>query len=194
MKTLFLVASVIITLLSSAAYIRDILRGTTKPNIVSWLTWTLITGVATIAEFAAGEWTTGIFTLSAVIETALIVILGLKYGYAKYSRFDVVCQIGALVGFILWWLFNSPTVAIVSSVIIDFIGALPTVRHSWIAPHEETWIAFALASLGGVLALGALGSYALAGLAYPVYIVMINIVFVVIIIARGRKVMNHSNR
>jgi hypothetical protein len=187
MKTALLVASVVITLLASATYVRDILKGTTKPNLVSWLTWTLLTGVATIAEFAAGEWVTGIFTLSAVIETAVIVVLGLKYGYAKYSPFDIFCQIGALVGFILWWLFNSPTVAIVSAVFIDLIGALPTIRHSWIAPYEETWAEYALASVGGILAIGALSFYNLAALAYPIYIVIINIVFTTVILGRIPK-------
>ena len=80
-----LVAASIITVASVIPYLRDILRGTTRPNIVPWLTWTILTAIAAIAEIAAHEYTTAIFTTLSVAETGLVVILGLKYGYAKYG-------------------------------------------------------------------------------------------------------------
>lgn len=186
MKDVFLILSVVVTIGSVIPYIRDIISGTTRPNIVSWITWTLLTAVATVAELSAHEYITAIFTASAVIETGLIVILGLKYGYVKYTSFDYFCQIGALVGFVLWYVFNSPVAAIIAAITIDFIGALPTVKHSWISPGEETWPTYALASLGGALALFALSSYNWTSLTYAVYIVLINIILSYIIISRNK--------
>ena len=188
MKTFLLALSVMVTIGSVIPYVRDILKGTTRPNIASWITWTLLTLVATIAEFAAGEYVTAIFTSAAVLETLLIVILGLKYGYAKYSRFDAICQIGALSGFVFWFLFNSPAAAVIAVVAIDFIGALPTVRHSWIKPDEETWLTFAMAGIGGLLAILALTAYNWTSLTYAVYIVLINILITYVIIYRTRTV------
>ena len=184
MKNIFLVISLILTLGSVFPYIRDILKGSTKPNIVSWATWTLLTAVATIAEISAHEYRTAIFTSFAVIETLTIVLLGFKYGYAKYSKFDAVCQFASLSGFFFWWLFNTPAAAVIASVSIDFIGALPTVRHSYLKPGEETWSTFALAGLGGVFVLFALNSYTWTSLTYPIYIVIINFVFTGVIICR----------
>src|SRR3954471_4047435 len=108
MKDLLLLLSGVITVAAVVPYLRDILRGTTRPNIVSWITWTLLTGIATAAEVAAGEYVAAIFTGSAVLETATIVFLGLRHGYVKYAKFDVICQIAAIAGIILWQLFNSP--------------------------------------------------------------------------------------
>jgi len=88
-KDFLLLLSAIITIGAVIPYIRDILRGTTKPNIVSWITWTLLFVVATTAEIAAHEYRTAFFTLSVAVETGLVVILGLKYGYAKYTKFDL---------------------------------------------------------------------------------------------------------
>jgi uncharacterized membrane protein (UPF0136 family) len=113
MKNTLLILSALITIGSVIPYIRDILKGTTKPNIVSWITWTLLTLVATIAEFAAGEYKTAFFTSAAVMETLAIVILGLRYGYAKWTKFDTICQISALSGFVFWYLFNSPAAAVI---------------------------------------------------------------------------------
>lgn len=188
MKNILLIAASIITVASVIPYLRDILRGTTKPNIVSWITWTLLTAIATVAEFAAHEYTTAIFTSSAVVETGLVVALGIKYGHTKYTRFDIACQVGALLGFVLWWLFNSPALAVVAVVSIDLIGALPTIRHSWLQPGEETWPAYALAGLGGLLALFALTAYNWTSLTYAVYIVLVNLMISSILIVKGRRV------
>jgi hypothetical protein len=187
MKIAFLVLAALITLASVIPYARDILRGTTRPNIVSWITWTLLTGIATAAEVAAGEYVAAIFTGSAVLETATIVFLGLRHGYVKYAKFDVICQIAAIAGIILWQLFNSPVIGVMASVVIDFIGALPTIRHSWIRPNEETWVTYAMASLGGLFAIAALESYNWINMPYAVYIVIVNIVLSVIITGRGRE-------
>lgn len=186
MKDLFLIIAAIVTVGSVLPYARDIFKGTTKPNIVSWITWTLLTGIATVAEIAAHEYVTAIFTSSAVLETTIIVVLGLRYGYVKYTTFDVVCQVAAFVGIILWQLFNSPTIGVIASVTIDFVGAMPTIRHSWRNPGEETWSTYALAGLGGALAIAALSSYNWISLTYAVYIVLINIVLSVIIMQRNK--------
>lgn len=192
MKTFFLVLAAFVTVGSVLPYARDIIKGTTKPNIVSWITWTLLTGIATAAEIAAHEYVTAVFTSAAVLETTIVVVLGLRHGYVKYTTFDVVCQISAIVGIILWQLFNSPTIGVVASVLIDFIGALPTVRHSWINPGEETWQTYALAGLGGLMAIAALHAYNVISLTYAIYIVLVNAVLSLIIINRARTTLARS--
>lgn len=192
MKTTFLVLSVIFTLICIIPYARDILKGQTKPNLVSWITWTILTSVATVAAWSAGEHTAAIFTGSAAIETLAVVLLGLHRGYVTYAPFDVACQLGAITGFVLWWVFNSPAVAVVAAVIIDLIGALPTVRHAWINPQEETSLTYALAAVGGAFALLALGSYTWTNLPYAVYVVAINAV-TVIAIALSPRQMHDAN-
>ena len=194
MRDFFIITSAVITVAAVVPYIRDILKGTTKPNIASWITWTLLTGVATIAEFAAHEYRTAIFTSAAVLETAIVVMLGLRYGYAKYTKFDAICQIGAFSGFVFWYFFNSPAAAVIATVIIDFIGALPTLRHSWISPGEETWPTYALGGVGGSLAILGLTAYNWTSLTYAVYIVLINTTFSYLIIARSKVISHRTSK
>lgn len=123
-----------------------------------------------------------------MLETTIIVVLGLKYGYVKYTTFDVICQLGAIVGIILWQLFNSPALGVVASVAIDFVGALPTIRHSWNKPDEETWLTYTMAGIGGALAILALNTYNWTSLTYAVYIVFINLAFSAIIIGKGKTI------
>ena len=184
MKDLLLVLAGLITVASAIPYSLDIIRRKTRPNIASWTTWTLLTGLATAAEIGAHEYRTAIFTAAATLETALIVILGLRHGYVKYTRFDAVCQISAVIGIILWQIFNTPLIAVLASVIIDFIGVLPTYHHAWLKPHEETWQTFALSGVAGLLAIGALTAYNWVSLTFAVYIVLINAVLSATIISR----------
>jgi hypothetical protein len=182
MKSIFLTASVVLTLLAVLPYVRDILQGRTKPNLTSWITWSLLTGVATIAEGSAGQTATAIYTGAACLETIAVVALGLRHGHVKYSSIDVICQVGALVGFLLWWLFDSPAAAVVAAVTIDFVGSLPTLRHAWGNPREETWITYALSAVGGLLAIFALTTYNWVSLPYVVYIVLINTTVAAVVI------------
>lgn len=187
MKTAFLVVSIGITLVSIIPYLRDILRHKTKPNIVSWITWTMLTGIATAAEINAAEYTTALFTAASTLETGLVVALGLRNGFVKYTRFDAVCQLSAIIGIILWQLFNSPQIAVLATLLIDFIGALPTIRHSWQKPGEETWQTFMLGSIASVFAVLALTNYGVVALSFPLYLSVINALTAATIFFRRRR-------
>lgn len=187
MKDILLLLSAVITISAVIPYIRDILKGKTKPNIVSWLTWTLLTGLATAALISANEYRAAFFTGAAGIATALVVILGLRHGYVKYTKFDVMCQLAAVVGLILWQIFNTPLIAVYAALTIDLIGALPTFKHSWQKPFEETWTTFAWSGFAALIALFAFESYSWTNLSYPVYIMLVNILMsATILTARQR--------
>lgn len=184
MKNVFLAISIILTLVAIIPYIRDILRGKTKPNIVSWLTWSILTGIATAAAWSGGEKVAAIFTGVATLETLLVVVLGIKFGKFKYTQFDIVCQVAALVGIVIWQLFDSPAIGVLAAVIVDFIGGLPTFRHAWIKPFEETWQTFALAAASSVFAILALETFNWVNLPFMIYLLAANSLLVVFVLVR----------
>jgi len=173
-KTILIVISSILTIASTIPYIVEIIRGNTKPRIVSWFTWALLTGIACAASFAAHQIPAAILMLFATIETSSIVVLGLKHGDRKFEKLDIICQISALVGLALWFVFNSPMIAVIACVIIDAVGAVPTFKHSWHKPYEETWSTFILGGLGGLATVLATSDWVLTGIVYPIYIVFCN--------------------
>jgi hypothetical protein len=127
-----------LVVLSGIPYILDIIKKKTRPNIVSWFTWTLLITIGAFAALDANQAKTAIITFGDATQAGLILLLGLRFGYAKFSLFDGICQISALAGLTLWLIFNDPALAIIASIAIDFIAALPTFRHSWLQPAEET--------------------------------------------------------
>lgn len=186
MKTIFLALSVVLALVSIVPYVWGIVRGRVRPNVVTWSTWTLLTGIATAAEIAAGEHVSAIFTAAATLGTGAIVLLAVWRGYVRFTRFDIACQVAAVVGIVLWQLFDSPAIGVVAAVVVDFIGALPTIRHAWLKPHEEDWLTFALAATGGAFAVGALESFNVVSLSFALYIVLIDTTFTTLIFFRQR--------
>lgn len=187
-KDIFLISSAVFGVMSVIPYCLDIRRGKTRPNLVSWITWTLLTGVATAAEIAAGEYRAAIFTGSATLATTLVVMLGLRHGYVKYSRFDVICQIGAVAGIIIWQIFDSPLLGVFASIAIDSIGALPTLRHSWIKPFEETWQTYAISVFTASLGIAGIENYNWTNLAYAVYIALACALLTSVILYRRQRV------
>lgn len=177
-----------IVILSGVPYIIDIIRKKTRPNIVSWFTWTLLISIGAFAALAAGETKTAIITFGDAIQVGLVLLLGLRFGYAKYSFFDGVCQVAAIIGLVLWLLFDSPTIAIIATISIDLIAALPTYRHSWLEPSEETWQTYFISSIGACVGLLSLTNFSVDSLAYPLYLLTLGLTLSgTIIVSRRRK-------
>lgn len=187
MRNIMAIIGGMLAIVSVIPYMIDIVKRRTKPNIVSWFTWTLLTGIAMLATFAAGEINTGILMAGSTICTTIVVILGIKYGIAKFSWFDGFCQIGAIVGLILWLVFDSPTVAIIASVTIDCIAMLPTLRHSWVKPGEETWQTFIIGVIAPVFTIASLQTFTLDALLYPFYLVIANALIALTVIIRRKQ-------
>lgn len=82
----------------------------------------------------------------------------------------------------LWGLLESPAVAAVVIVVTDFLGAIPTFRHSWLRPYEETWLAFALSGLSGAVTLLAANFGVLTAIVYPLYILVANLIIVILLL------------
>ena len=187
MRPFLLYVGPLLNLFSIGPYIIDVVRRKTKPNVVSWVTWTILTSVGTAAVIAQENFIAGLLPLSSSLCTLSIVLLGFKYGFAKYSRFDVICQAAALIGLALWAIFNSPLIALIAVITIDAIASMPTILHAYRAPQEETWQTFGIGSLAAVLTLLSINSFTIGKLTYPVYLAIANGTIAVIIVVMRRK-------
>lgn len=184
-KTLFIIISSLLTVACTLPYIIDVLRQKTKPRIVSWLNWSLLSAIAGAASFSDHQYAAAVLSFSATIETMIVVILGWKYGDRTIAKFDIYCQIAALIGLILWFVFNSPALAVIASVGIDLVATLPTLKHAWEKPYEETTITFALAGMAAVFTVAAAKEARITSLANPIYLIFINFLLAGILIGRG---------
>lgn len=185
MKTTLIVISSILAIVNVIPYLRNVYRKKTKPRLVSWFNWSLLTAIASAASFSDGQYASGILALLASIETMSVVILGWRYGDREFGGFDLICQAGAIVGLLLWVIFNSPAIAIIASLTIDFIASLPTLKHAWQKPNEETAITYFLGAIAAIFTIAAAKDYRITAIAFPIYLVLAN--FLVSGILYGRR-------
>jgi hypothetical protein len=86
------------------------------------------------------------------------------------------------------WLADQPIVATACVVAADLLGAAMMAPKAYRDPHSETLSTFALASLSGALATGAVGSADSSLLLYPSYLCLVNGAIALLIHERRRDV------
>lgn len=188
MKELFGAITIILSLVGYIPYIRDVLRGQTKPHAFSWIIWTLVTFIIGAAQLAAGSGWGAVHNLVTGLIGLIILIYALRNKDKDIKRVDVVLFILALLSIPLWLLTKNPTTAIVLITAIDIFAFLPTFRKTWNQPWSETLISYVLAGIKYGFALLAIGSYDFATLLYPIVLVVMNASLVTIMVVRRRKV------
>ncbi len=173
-------------------YVRDTLRGVTRPHRGTWLIWGTLAIVVCLSQYADGaSWSLIMAAVQAVL-TTLIFILSIRRGEGGLSTVELVMIAIASGGVIGWIVADEPLVATACVVAADLIGAAMMVPKTWRDPGSETLVTFAFASLGGALAAGAVGAFDLSLLLYPVYYCLVNGAIALLIDRRRRTLRSES--
>jgi hypothetical protein len=176
-------------------YIITIFQRKTRPNRASWWIWATNGLILSASYYSAGASNTIWALICAVIAQFIIALLSLKYGEGGWNRFDRVCMFGAGTSLLLWWQFSSPVIAIILTIIIDFFGALPTLKKSYYEPEKEdllTWILYVIASLLNILAIE---NWSFTILIPPLYVFFINTTIVTLLLrSRVQMQLNYYKR
>ena len=145
----FVILAAVLSVVGSATYVRDTLRGTTSPHRVTWGLWALEGILAYLVEIEQHVGAASLMTLALGLMPLVIFVVSFKNPHAawKIEAVDVVCGVVSLGGLVFWAVVNEPTVALVSFVVADFIAALPTYRKSWHSPESETPRTFVMGAL-----------------------------------------------
>lgn len=173
--------------LSFLPYLRDILRGTTKPERGSWLIWAVLGSIAFFSQLAEGaSYSLYLAGIQALGDIAVFV-LALKYGFGGVEKRDRVALVGAGTSLLLWYFTREPAYALLLVILIDAIGGVLTILKSYEAPSTETLSTWILTGLAGLFAIFSVGSFDVVLLSFPVYIFLINFAIVAAIKLGVRK-------
>ncbi len=157
MSTLQSVLSVVAGLLFFAGfipYIFAIFRGETKPAKASWVIWASLDTITILGMYAKDAVNGQI--VGAMLGAWVIVVLAIKYGKPGWTKLDVFCRGGAVLGISRWQVFSDPVLAIITSMCVAFIGSIPTFVSAWHDPSKEdrmAWMIFWLSCVAAVIAI-----------------------------------------
>jgi hypothetical protein len=186
MQATYGVLAGILQLVATAPYLRDILRGTTKPQRATWAIWATLSFVVLASQWASGATWSLALTVGQAVSCGAVFALSLRHGVGGVTRLELALLGVAALGVVGWLVAGDPVVATCSVVVADLIAVglmLPkTYRH----PGSETLATYAIGVVSTVFALAAVGSTAPSLLIYPVYILIADGAVVAVILVRRR--------
>ena len=192
MLHIFGIISGVFAIVSAVPYIRDTLKGSTRPNQVTWFIWVLLLVIALLSQISSGGKDSLVFVCGDLIATSIILVLALFKGERQWHWIDKWALVGAGIGLVLWGVFNQPVLALAMIIFVDFCGAVPTLRKSFAEPESETFIAYLITATGAVFGILAVGALNISLLVYPLYIMLVNL-SVALAIWLGRRHLKTKN-
>lgn len=186
-KTLLSLLAIVLTVLAFYPYIRDILQGTVRPHLFSWLIWSIASVVVFLAQVSGnggvGTWS---MALSGGLTVAVAVLAYVKKTDNAVSRSDVLFLVAALCALPLWHFTADPLAAVLILTLVDLLGFGPTFRKVYTDPYAESLPFYGLFCLRNVLAMVAMETYSLTTLLFPVTITLGSIVLMLLMYQRRR--------
>lgn len=179
----------LVNVAGSAVYIVHTLRGRNKPNRMTFLMWSIVPVIGVAASLVQGvTWAVVPIAVAGLMPfTILVASFVNPNAYWKLGRFDYACGIISVLALVLWWLTDEPNLALLFAIIADGVAGYPTVIKAWRHSETESWQGYAAAALSGSTAFIVAETWNFAALAFPAYLIVINIILVTGILRGGAK-------
>lgn len=171
---------------SMVPYLRDMLRGATRPHRGAWLIWGVLGVVVCESQRAEGATWSLVMSEAQIALNLLVIVLAVRLGTGGMSASETGLLALAAGGVAGWFVVGEPMVAVACVVAADLVAALMMLPKTWRAPHSETASTFALASLAGALALASVGGLDPRLMLYPLYFCAVNGALALVIRHRRR--------
>ena len=167
----------LVQLLGVVSYIKETVRGNTKPNRVTWLMWSVAPLIGSIAAFSDGvRWaalpvfTSGFFPLLVFIASFVN-----PKSYWELKKFDYLCGLCSALALLLWGITKEPIVAILFAIASDGFAATPTLIKSWRRPETETLDVYTASLFSVMTSFLAMKTWSFAEYAFPAYLTILNL-------------------
>jgi len=171
--------SVVLSLTGSFTYLRDTLRGTTKPNRISWFMWALAPIASSVVAVSAGAdiWGTVRVFIGGFFPLVIFIISFYNpQSYWKLTVFDVVCGVLSFLALTVWLVVREAEAAIILLLLGDAFASIPTLRKAWHNPETETGSSYILYALASLLAFTAIPQWNIENAAFQIYLFSINVI------------------
>lgn len=179
----FVILGALLSFLGGLSYLKDTLSGRVKPNKVTWLLWTIIPMIAFFAQIKQGVGIQALMTFMIGFVPLMIFIASFfnKKAEWKITKLDIACGILSLFGVILWAITRTGDIAILFSIIADFLAGLPTFIKSFKAPETESYLVYLMGIISAGLTLLTIDQWNLTYVGFPLYIFAANCLLVLLI-------------
>ena len=166
----------LVNLLGAFSYIKDIVKGGTKPNRITWLLWAIAPLIATAAALTRGVGWAALPVFMAGFGPLLVFAASFanKQSYWRLGPTDYLCGACSVLALVLWRITSNPSVAIVFAIVSDGLAAVPTLIKSYTHPESESGIAYSTGLFNALTSFFAIRSWTFTAYGFPLYLVVAN--------------------
>lgn len=182
----FVFVGAVVQLVGVISYIKETLKGNTKPNRVTWLLWTVAPLIATFAALSDGVRWSVLPVFAAGFGPLLVLLASFvsKKSYWKLEKFDYLCGFCSILALVLWGITKEPVIAIIFAIASDAFAAIPTLMKSWKYPETETVAAYITGLFNSLTSFTAIKMWSFAEVAFPVYLVIVNLSLIISVLRK----------
>lgn len=170
-KEILSTVAIALTFIAFFPYIRSIIQGSVNPHVFSWVIWGTTTFVVFLAQLedngGVGAWPIGV---SGGISIFIALLAYIKRADIAITKTDWVFFMSAMSSLPFWYFTSDPLWAVVILTTVDVIGFGPTARKSYIYPHSESLLFFALFTARNLIVITALENYSVTTVLFPAVI------------------------
>lgn len=179
----------LVNVLGTGKYILDTIRGTTKPNRMTWFMWSVAPIIGTAAALASGvTWATLPVLMAGLMPLCVFLASFInRNSYWQLGAFDYSCGALSVLALVLWYLTKDPTIAIVFAIASDFVAGVPTLMKCWKQPLTETASGFTASGFNNLMSFLVITNWDFANIAFPLYLVLMNTALALPVIIKKRS-------
>src|SRR3989338_5021481 len=179
----FVYLGAIIFFIGSVRYIIKTLQGKIKPNKVTWFLWALAPLIAFAAQIKQGVGLQSLLTFMVGFMPIIIFLASFvnKKSYWKIERLDLICGSLSIIGLILWQITNVGNIAIVFSLISDFLAGWPTIIKSYQHPETENYVLYLRNAAFALITLLTIKVWNFETYSFSLYIFLVTLLIAILI-------------
>ncbi|MDC1205528.1 hypothetical protein N8083_01630 [Candidatus Pacebacteria bacterium] len=161
----------------SLFYLYCTIKGTVKPNRVTWFFWGLFPMIGFAAQISQGV---GLVVWATFVAGFIpfLVFIAATFNLKAYWEIKKIDYIFAGIGvfsLLLWYVTQNPNLALTFAVLADFAVAVPTLLKVWNYPETETWKTYALGTVGFGIGVLSIQTWTYENYAFVIYLFLVNL-------------------
>lgn len=191
----FIILGAFIAFAGGLSYLISTIKGEAKPNRVTWFLWSLAPFVAFAAEIQEGVGIQSLMTFMVGFTPLLVFLASFfnKKSFWKLGKFDLICGVLSLIGLLFWYVTKNGNFAIFFGIFADALAAAPTLVKSYYFPETENYHVYLTAAINAAITLLAIDVWNFAHFGFPLYILVICVIFTLLIKFKVGKLIKKLN-
>ncbi|OGI81947.1 hypothetical protein A3I95_02005 [Candidatus Nomurabacteria bacterium RIFCSPLOWO2_02_FULL_44_12] len=158
-------------------YVQSIIKGYTKPNLVSWFFWTLAPFLGVFFQIKAGAGLSILPIFVAGFGSLIVMVAAIlkKNGFWKISAFDIYCGLFSFLALVFYIFTHNLGISVLFAILSDALASVPTIVKSWKFPETEMWAPYLFPIISNIVGLIIIKNWFFPIYSFGIYFLILDI-------------------